>query len=176
MVIGPAGQLAVYYYYYYYYYYFWWETKINTIIIIIIIVIKVTYHERQRRSDAVSYVTTDSPGAAADRGRSLLSTVVRVSRAGAAGRSQREDSVCKATTPRVVLSRPDGTHHRRTRKSACHVPRGERKCAENYNKYRNRFLFLTAISILVNSNHNSFRVLFDRIASVYFILKNIFLF
>ena len=28
--------------------------------------------------------------------------------------------------------------------------------------------FLTAISILVISNHNSFRVLFDKIASVYF--------
>jgi len=30
-------------------------------------------------------------------------------------------------------------------------------------------VFLTAISILVISNHNSFRVLFDKIASVYFI-------
>ena len=29
-------------------------------------------------------------------------------------------------------------------------------------------LFLTAISILLISNHNSFRVLFDKIASVYF--------
>ena len=32
--------------------------------------------------------------------------------------------------------------------------------------------FLTAISICVISNHNSFRVLFDKIASVYFIWKN----
>jgi len=32
-------------------------------------------------------------------------------------------------------------------------------------------LFLTAISILVTSNHDSFRVLFDKIASVYFIRK-----
>ena len=29
-------------------------------------------------------------------------------------------------------------------------------------------LFLTAISILLISNHNNFRVLFDKIASVYF--------
>ena len=32
-------------------------------------------------------------------------------------------------------------------------------------------LFLTAISILLISNHNSFRVLFDKIASVYFTWK-----
>jgi len=31
------------------------------------------------------------------------------------------------------------------------------------------FLFITEISILVISNHNSFRVLFDKIAFVYFI-------
>jgi len=30
----------------------------------------------------------------------------------------------------------------------------------------------TAISILAISNHNNFRVLFDKIASVYFCLKN----
>ena len=35
------------------------------------------------------------------------------------------------------------------------------------------FFSATAISILVISNHNSFRVLFDKIASVYFILKNV---
>jgi len=34
----------------------------------------------------------------------------------------------------------------------------------------------TAIRILVISNHNSFRVLFDKIASVYFIGKYIFIF
>jgi len=37
-------------------------------------------------------------------------------------------------------------------------------------------LFKTAISILAISNRNSFRVLFDKIASVYFGRKNIFIF
>ena len=46
----------------------------------------------------------------------------------------------------------------------------ERKCAEDYNNTITLF-FKTAISILVISNHNSFRVLFDKIASVYFIWK-----
>jgi len=32
-------------------------------------------------------------------------------------------------------------------------------------------IFLTAISIFLVSNHNSFRVLFDKIASVYFIWR-----
>ena len=40
----------------------------------------------------------------------------------------------------------------------------ERKCAENYNKWHNNF-FKTAISILVISKHNGFRVRFDKIAS-----------
>ena len=44
----------------------------------------------------------------------------------------------------------------------------KRKCAENYNKWQNNF-FQTVISILVILNHNSFRVLFDKTASVYFI-------
>ena len=35
----------------------------------------------------------------------------------------------------------------------------------------NTIFFKTAISILLISNHNSFRVLFDKIASVYFIRK-----
>jgi len=35
--------------------------------------------------------------------------------------------------------------------------------------------FKTAISILVISNHNSFRVLFDKIASVYFVGKYIYI-
>jgi len=39
----------------------------------------------------------------------------------------------------------------------------ERKCAENYNNGTIK-LFLNAISILVISNHDSFRVLFDKIA------------
>ena len=43
----------------------------------------------------------------------------------------------------------------------------ERKCAENYNKWHNKY-FKNAMSI---SNHNSFRVLFDKIDSVYFISK-----
>ena len=35
----------------------------------------------------------------------------------------------------------------------------------------NLFFFKTAVSILLTSKHNSFRVLFDKIASVYFIRK-----
>jgi len=45
----------------------------------------------------------------------------------------------------------------------------EQKCAENYNKRQSKYILKTAISILVISNHNSFRVLYDEIASVYFI-------
>ena len=46
----------------------------------------------------------------------------------------------------------------------------ERKCAKNYNKWHHFFSFFsTAIDILVISHHNSFRVLFDKLASVYFI-------
>jgi len=50
---------------------------------------------------------------------------------------------------------------------------GERKCAENYSDKHSKFnlFFKTAICILVISNHNSFRVLSDKIASVYFIGK-----
>jgi len=40
--------------------------------------------------------------------------------------------------------------------------------AENYNKWRNKLIFLTAISILPISNQSSFRVLFDKIPSVIF--------
>jgi len=43
----------------------------------------------------------------------------------------------------------------------------QRKCAENYKKRHDKFIFLTAISTSVISNHNSFRLLFDKIASVY---------
>ena len=42
------------------------------------------------------------------------------------------------------------------------------------NVNNNFFINLTAISIFVISNHNSFRVLFDKIASLYFIWKNIY--
>jgi len=45
----------------------------------------------------------------------------------------------------------------------------ERKCAENYNKSHSKFIFLTAISILLISNRKSFRVLPDKIVSVYLI-------
>jgi len=44
----------------------------------------------------------------------------------------------------------------------------ELKCAENHNKRHNTFF---SISILVISNDNSFRVLFDKIASIYFFRK-----
>jgi len=47
----------------------------------------------------------------------------------------------------------------------------ERKCAENYNNWHDKFIFKTAVSIVVISNYNSFRVLFDKTASVYFIWK-----
>ena len=40
---------------------------------------------------------------------------------------------------------------------------------KSYNKQHNKFIFLTAISVLVMSNLKSFRVLFDKIASEYFI-------
>ena len=47
----------------------------------------------------------------------------------------------------------------------------DRKCAEIITNDAISLLFKSAISILVISNHNSFRVLFDKIASVYFISK-----
>ena len=37
-------------------------------------------------------------------------------------------------------------------------------------------MFLTAVSIFVISNHNSFRVLFDKTTFVYFIWKNIYIY
>jgi len=48
----------------------------------------------------------------------------------------------------------------------------ERKCADNYIKQHNEFIFKAAISILVirPTNHNGFRVLFDKIASVYYFI------
>ena len=49
-----------------------------------------------------------------------------------------------------------------------HGPIGNESVLKKYNKWRNIFS-LTAISILVISSHNTFRVLFDIIASVYFI-------
>jgi len=53
----------------------------------------------------------------------------------------------------------------------------ERKCAENYNKWILNLFFKTTISILIISNHNSFGVLLDKIASVYFIWKkNIYIY
>jgi len=48
----------------------------------------------------------------------------------------------------------------------------ERKCAENYfKKWHNSFFLKLQSSLLVISKHNSFQVLFDKIASVYFIRK-----
>ena len=47
----------------------------------------------------------------------------------------------------------------------------KRKCAENYNKWHHKVIFLTATSIMVISNDHSFRVPFDKIASAYFIWK-----
>jgi len=49
----------------------------------------------------------------------------------------------------------------------------ERKCAEIYNTQHNKFILfkIFAISISVISHRNSFRVLFDNIASAYFISK-----
>ena len=53
----------------------------------------------------------------------------------------------------------------------------ERKCAKNYNKSHNKFIFQTALNILVISNHNSFRVLFDNFfRRPIFYFKNIFIF
>ena len=49
--------------------------------------------------------------------------------------------------------------------------RREQKCAENYNKQHNKFIFKTAVSILLISNRNIFRVLCDKTVSVYFIWK-----
>ena len=56
------------------------------------------------------------------------------------------------------------------RKVGGRINNGER-CAENYNKWHNKFIFLNTISVSVISNHNSFGVLFDKIAYVYFIWK-----
>jgi len=48
----------------------------------------------------------------------------------------------------------------------------ERNCAENYNKWHSKIIFKTAISISVISNRNSFRLLLDKIAFLYFIFEN----
>jgi len=47
----------------------------------------------------------------------------------------------------------------------------EQKCAENYNKWQNKLIFQTAVSILHISNHNTFRELFCKIAFGYFFEK-----
>ena len=44
----------------------------------------------------------------------------------------------------------------------------ERKCAKNYNKWHNKFIFLSCNQHFGNSKPWQFRVLFDKIASVYF--------
>ena len=61
----------------------------------------------------------------------------------------------------MVVQRRNG--HRRLRDYR------ERKCAENYINNTINLCFKTAISSLLISNHNSFRVLFHKIALVYFI-------
>ena len=49
---------------------------------------------------------------------------------------------------------------------------GPRKAAKNYNKWHDKSIFFSrAISIMLISNHNSFRMLFSIIASIYFIWK-----
>ena len=45
----------------------------------------------------------------------------------------------------------------------------QRKCAENYNKLQSQFILKLQSAFLVISNHNSFRALFDKIASVYLV-------
>jgi len=47
----------------------------------------------------------------------------------------------------------------------------ERKYAEGFNKWHNKFIFLNCFQRFGNLNHNSFWMLFDKIAYVYFIWK-----
>ena len=57
-----------------------------------------------------------------------------------------------------------------------HTINREQKCAENYNKQHNEFIFLqTAISILVILNYSSFQVLFKLLSYILY-LENIFTF
>jgi len=52
----------------------------------------------------------------------------------------------------------------------------QRKCAENHNKRHNEFIFFNLqLSFSYFLNHNSFRVLFDKIASVYLFEKYIYI-
>jgi len=71
--------------------------------------------------------------------------------------------------PQAVLAPPCGkiTNHAVFRDGEYK----EQKHAENYYKWHNKFILLTAFSILVISNHNSFRLPFDKISAIYFILK-----
>ena len=55
------------------------------------------------------------------------------------------------------------------RQATATANRRERKCAQNCNKWDIKLFFLNCI--LTVSNHKSFRVLFDKIVSVYFIRK-----
>jgi len=64
----------------------------------------------------------------------------------------------------LLSSRLQLHEHRRTQNR-------ERKCAENYNTWHSNFFLKLQSAFLVISNHNSFRVLFGKIASVYFIWK-----
>jgi len=50
-----------------------------------------------------------------------------------------------------------------------------RKCAEYYNEYHNKFIFNTAISILLISNHNSFECCLIELLSYILFSKKYFI-
>jgi len=79
-----------------------------------------------------------------------------------------KDLTCQKSLKSVSFWQSYSKHKRWTFWDTVHR---ERKCAENYNKWHNKVIFLTAISILVISNHDSFRLLFGKIASVCLIWK-----
>jgi len=60
--------------------------------------------------------------------------------------------------------------------SSLEVSIGNESLPENIINNTTDLFFKTSISVSVISNHNSFRVLFGKIAFVYFILKEMFMF
>jgi len=94
-------------------------------------------------------------------------------------KSSGQKQTCSRQQPRDRIHSPDGETMQsistqmpsRLLSSTNAVTYRERKYGENYNKWHKKICFKTAISILLISNDNSFRVLFDKIASVYFIWK-----
>jgi len=60
--------------------------------------------------------------------------------------------------------------------SSLEVSIGNESLPENIINNTTNLFFKTSISVSVISNHNSFRVLFGKIAFVYFILKEMFMF